>query len=1291
MINRLLQSLLAPIAQGSRRRRLYKALALVWAGATVAGLLLLQLHRTYGWSTNWMFLFLLAAALAAAARILFFSRLSTPDVQTVAREIERENPELHAVLLTAVEQTPDATTGELGYLQQRVVSEALEEYQRSPWGQRVARELALARFAQWVGLACFAGVMVGLRPNFIFRPTSLFSDAAVYNGVDVTPGDIALERGSGLVVLAKFRGQLPTEAHLLVKPVNERELSVPLMKNLADPVFGGGLPAVKGDLTYRVDFGRDQTREFKVTVFDYPKLERADAHVAYPAYTGLAEKTIPDTRRVSAVEGSTLDYSFFLNKPVATAKLVAKDGSMAALTVDAKNPSVYHAGFKLDKSQRYELVLVDEAGRTNKLSSEFVLEALANRPAEVKLTLPKGDQRVSALAEINFQAEVSDDFGLKSYGIGYNLAGGETKDVVLGKDSKPHEKKTLSYVLPLESLGAQPDQVLSYYVWAEDSDSQGAVRRTVSDMYFAEIKPFDEIFRESQPGDQSESQQQQQGGQQQGGSQAEKLADIQKQIVAATWNLKRRENGAKPSDKFKADVSVVRDSQKDALDQVREMKAQPLDPKIKPYVDAAEKAMVKAGTQLGDAAVNNSLPPLTPALADEQAALQAVLKLQAREFNVSQQRGQRGQKGQQGQRGQRQASQLDLKQSDNRYENQREAAAQQTPEQKEQLQVVNRLKELAQRQQDLNNRLKELQTALQEAKTEQEREAARDRLKRLREEQQDMLADVDELRQRMDRPENQSRMSEERQQLDQTRQEVQQTADAIEKQSVPQALASGTRAQRDLQQLHDDVRKKSSAQFSEEMRQMRDDARQLAQKEDDIAKKIGELGDPKEKSLRDSDARHALAEELAQQKGGLTNLFNEMRRVSEQAEATQPLLSQQLYDTLRQATPDSLNEALDKSAELVQRGFVPKAGEFEEPARKGINDLRQAVERAAESVLGDETEALRLARQELEKLSQQLDRELAQADNRGTNRAAGSEPGKPGNPAEAGAGEPAGKPGEGQDPAAQANAAGQQPGREGQAGQRGQGSQPGRNGQNGQRGEGAGQGQQPGEQANAAGQEGQGDQPGQSGQSGQRGQGQGQRGQGQRGGNQPGGRDGQGQGQGQASAADAQGNNPGDPNSPGENGRGGRGGQRNANNGGRAGGYRQSLDDAGPGGNYVDGGVDGGNWGGPLTGADYTDWSDRLRNVEEMVDSPELRTQVARIRDRAKAVRQDFKRVGKKPDWAVVKQEISKPLAEVRARVDEEIARRSNQDALVPLDRDPVPAQYSELVRRYYEQLGKSN
>jgi hypothetical protein len=118
---------------------------------------------------------------------------------------------------------------------------------------------------------------------------------------------------------------------------------------------------------------------------------------------------------------------------------------------------------------------------------------------------------------------------------------------------------------------------------------------------------------------------------------------------------------------------------------------------------------------------------------------------------------------------------------------------------------------------------------------------------------------------------------------------------------------------------------------------------------------------------------------------------------------------------------------------------------------------------------------------------------------------------------------------------------------------------------------------------------------------------------------------------------------------------------------------------------------EGGVPGDVFTGEQYGNWSDRLRDVEELLDDTELRNEVSRVREKARTIRSDFKRHGKNPQWPVVKAEIANPLAEVRNRVGEELARRQSQEALVPIDRDPVPNKYSELVRRYYEKLGSND
>jgi len=71
------------------------------------------------------------------------------------------------------------------------------------------------------------------------------------------------------------------------------------------------------------------------------------------------------------------------------------------------------------------------------------------------------------------------------------------------------------------------------------------------------------------------------------------------------------------------------------------------------------------------------------------------------------------------------------------------------------------------------------------------------------------------------------------------------------------------------------------------------------------------------------------------------------------------------------------------------------------------------------------------------------------------------------------------------------------------------------------------------------------------------------------------------------------------------------------------------------------------------------------------------------------AVRLDVTRRASPPNWNMVSETIGKPLAELRDKVSQELLKRDKaQAALVPLDREPVPPEYQEQVKQYYEKLG---
>ncbi|HEX5398239.1 MAG TPA: hypothetical protein VFY06_04250, partial [Verrucomicrobiae bacterium] len=618
----------------------------------------------------------------------------------------------------------------------------------------------------------------------------------------------------------------------------------------------------------------------------------------------------------------------------------------------------------------------------------------------------------------------------------------------------------------------------------------------------------------------------------------------------------------------------------------------------------------------------------------------------------------------------------------NRYETESQATTPQNAQQREQSQTADKLKQLAQRQQDLNTRLRELQTQLQAARTDEERADIQRQLKRLQEEQRQMLANVDEMRQQLAQSPNSDSQAETQRQLEQTRNDMERAAQQMEQQSPSGALAAGTRAQETMQNLRNDLQQQTSSQFARQMRQLRNQARDMTQRQNEIARGLDSLNNGEHQALDNSADRQRIVQQMDQQQTALTNLLAQMRTVTEESEATEPLLSKQLYDTLRDTEQTHTDNLLQMGSQLTDQGFLPQAGQVERIAGTNITALARGIDRAADSVLGNETDALKYAQKELDDLTRQVESELpgggtnanAAAFADGTNNAAAYQSNRL-----ARAGGNIGQ-GEGTNLVAAAN--GRSQANESQS--------PGNNSRNGQRAnaEGAQQNGYRGQQENGNSAE------QASAENQQAGQGQGQRE--AAGGNNPrGGNPGNDQQANNAQGENAQG---GAQARAGGNGRGNPGNNQQANN--ARGGAGQRGQQASAGGNAGGGqdrlrqlavelGSGGGNQG-PITGSGYVSWSDRLSDVEQVVDQQDLRNQLATVRERVSAMRAEYRQSGEKPDASAVREQVVAPLTQVRVWLQDELARRENSDSLVPLDRDPVPDNYAELVRQYYEKLGSA-
>ena len=1340
----ILEARIAEVREALRRARLMRHLAVVFAfGILIRGSFLIAAifgHHVPQRIDRWSMLGLIALGLIAWLK----GRRNIWSDRDIARIIEHKHTALDSLLLTAIDHEPQAQEPTT-FLHERLIDQALARAATQNWPVTVANKPYTRAFAAAaIAFITFQATEIALRLNgpnhkskVVNQKPASSAKATVFTA-KLTPGDTEVERGSRLIIEARFTGPVPADAILIVSEADGKirdRLSMRL--TVDEQVFGGLISKVDRETKYHVEFANQKSQLHSITVFDYPALVRADVIVTPPAYTKLPAKETKNTLKVTALEGSDIVWHIKVNKPLTAAELYGEDKSVIELKPSAADATLLTGTVKAEKSQKYRLHLVDEADRANKNPPWITVTVQTNQLAKIEVVFPKRDLQVSSIQELPVEAKVSDDLGVTKSGAVFSINGNSKEIIFKHATTAPQKKQEVRADLVLEKEKAEPRQLVSYYLWAEDTGPKGEVRRNMSEMFFADVRHFEDIFREMEAPPSEPGKPQQKG-------QADKLVDLVKQIVNATWKIIRDTNAGRVIEAATPDIDVVHESVGIALEQVKEGMEEAEDAEIKQALTEAWKALKDAQPPLQQASAEKKRSPLNQALTFEQTALEWLHRAQSREHQVMRQNSP-PQPGEAQQANKNQLMDLELKQKDQRYEEEKAATEEQTAEQQENLQVLNRLKELARRQEALAEKMKELQNQIAKAKTEEEKQELDNQLKRLQAEQEQLLRDVDDIKERMEKPDNAANMAEAKEQLDQTREKVMEAAEKLKEDKLTEAANAATRAQRELEKMQEDFRQKTSKKFTDEMKQVRQQARDAAEKQKQISESLEnqkEAGSEIEKSMQNA----AQSRQVTEQQENIEKLLNNMRQLSEQAEQSEPLLHKNLYDAVRKAQTSGLEENLQETRDQLNSkyGSAAEAKDAERKAATSVEELKKGVEKAAESVLGSESEALRVAKNELDKLikeaqdaagqegaqtakspsdksessdksdaakSQQAaqgkqpsdDAKKGQGTEKQTAESSKSGKGEQGDPKAKGEGDAkkGGAPGEQptQDP--KMAQAGQQPG---EAQKPGDGEEPGQQGKDGQQpkadGKGQGQasaeppngekGQQPGKGGQQPGQEGQGmpqqadanapkgEQPGEGKQPGE-GQGKGQ---------QPG----QGRGEGQPQTADANQPRNGQPR-PGTN----RGENNDSNQlaGGptterdsdndrfrapiNGGALPQSLffDDAKE---QEDRSV--------FTGNGYEQWSDRLRNVEELLNQPELRNEAAKVLDRARELRINLKRSNEAPQVASLNTRITQPLIELRDRVVEELSKKDAGKNLAPVDRDPVPAEFRDLVKRYYQELG---
>lgn len=654
---------------------------------------------------------LLFAAVASAVAFGLVRPLAKLTRGRVTRIAEGAIPRFEERLLTATER-PDAANPFTELVAEDVLRVAREHPADAIGSTRLLWSLA-------GGAAVAAGILVwliaagpgywGYGASLLWTGAGRASERPLYD-VAVQPGNKTIRRKSDQVIQAQLAGFSARRVILHARYRNTRKWEEAAMQpGNADSQYRFVFPAVADELEYYVQADAAQSKHFKISVKDLPAVKRVRVTVHFPSGLGLKDVSDEASGDIRAVVDSVAGIAVMTDRPLEHGLLVTDKGEKIALVKGEGNWSKAELPIKQDGA--YHVAAVDGA-ETIRISEDFFIEAKKDEPPSVRIVRPGQDPRVSPIEEVPVAVEAADDFGVKSLALHYSV-NGEAEQVARFKTHGEKEEKGHT-TLYLENFKLAPGDVISMYATASDAN-----KTTRSDILFAQAEAFDYKFSQSQQAG---------GGGGGGGAQDNNISERQKQIIAATFNELRGDVKVRASVQeqahFLSDVEAKLGAQAKTL---AERMANRELAQANPEFEKFTKLMTFASAEMTDAVKQLAPGRWNDALVPEQKALQSLLRAEALFRDIQVAFGQQGGGGGGGgaQRELARMFDLELDTSKNQYETGQQSQAEASAKQQKAIDdAFERLKMLAQRQQELTQQRNQQQPAEQRWQEEQLRREA---------------------------------------------------------------------------------------------------------------------------------------------------------------------------------------------------------------------------------------------------------------------------------------------------------------------------------------------------------------------------------------------------------------------------------------------------------------------------------------------------------------------------------------------------------------------------------------
>ena len=154
----------------------------------------------------------------------------------------------------------------------------------------------------------------------------------------VTPGDVTVAKGDNVTIQAMAMGFDPQRATVHLRYSNGTEWETSSMEVTPQnvPTFRHLVFNLQEPLHYFVDAAGYRSKEFTIDVADLPRVEKIDYTYHYPAYTGLAVKKEENATDIVALKGTEVEVTVTGSQPLTGGRFVFADGKSCGIAADRR-------------------------------------------------------------------------------------------------------------------------------------------------------------------------------------------------------------------------------------------------------------------------------------------------------------------------------------------------------------------------------------------------------------------------------------------------------------------------------------------------------------------------------------------------------------------------------------------------------------------------------------------------------------------------------------------------------------------------------------------------------------------------------------------------------------------------------------------------------------------------------------------------------------------------------------------------------------------------------------------